>query len=142
MRQLSADASKSLIALIARSEAIGDRNDTSHMSLLYVLEDPVLLNVPDKLSEGDVMGVWQGAVLDKRASAADSSEYAVKKRGSRADDASLSTCEMENLRLSVPRVPFFLDHNCARAPLAEAAQLIPQSSEVLLTARRCRAPMK
>lgn len=59
-----------------------------------------------------------------------------KESDSPAEDASLSTCEIEIMFLLVARVLSILDCSCTLAPLAKLSQPVAESSTVFLSARR------
>lgn len=82
MRQLLTDASRSLIALRTSNKAISDGGNTEYLTTLYVLNQPVLLNVSDEPGDDNAAGVWQGMVLGKTTAAAEGENHAVKKRES------------------------------------------------------------
>lgn len=78
VRQRLTDASKRIIEPVARSEAIRNGVDTKYLTIFYVSEQPMLLIVLGKRSSDDVAGVRQGAVLEKKAAAADGDNHALK----------------------------------------------------------------
>lgn len=79
VRQLLTDASKSLIALFARSKVNGDGGSRRYLTILYVYEQPVLLKFLDQLGEDDVAGARQGVALHKKTAADNDGDHAVKK---------------------------------------------------------------
>lgn len=83
------------------------------------------LTLSGELDDDDVTGAWQGAVPDEKVSAADGGDHASRnKKSFSADDATLSTCEMETTRFFAREARFSLKYNCARASLAKPAQSI------------------
>lgn len=81
MRQLLTEAIKSLIAFAVRSETSVDDSATRSLMILYVSEQPMLLNVPDNFGKDDVTSVRQGAVLHKKTAAGDGDDHGVKEKG-------------------------------------------------------------
>lgn len=79
MRQLFTNTNKSLVALVDRSKASEHGDGTGHLTAFYVPEQPVLLNVSDKLGDDGVVCARQGAVLDKKKTAADGGDHAARK---------------------------------------------------------------
>lgn len=63
VRQLFADASKSLLLLATMLEASVDGGDTRYLTLFYILRQLVPLNVYDELGEDNVASVGKGAAL-------------------------------------------------------------------------------
>lgn len=64
VRQLLTDVSRSLTALVARSKQSTDGENTGYLSILYLLEQPVLLNVYSELGDDDKASARQGPILD------------------------------------------------------------------------------
>lgn len=56
MPRILTDATKSLLAPVARSKASGDGSDTEDSVTFYVSEQPVLLTVLEELRDNDVGG--------------------------------------------------------------------------------------
>lgn len=93
MRQPLTSANKSLIALFPRNKANEDGGNTRYLTIFYVLEQHVLMNIPEELGDDDVVGVLRSAFRDGKEAAGDGRDYKIKeKRGSPADNASLSIC--------------------------------------------------
>lgn len=122
VQKLRTEAKKSLIAVIAKNGASGDGKNTGHLTVLYVIEQPVLLNVLDELSNNDVVGVRQGAFLNVEATSAEAGDCEEKNKEEFSDGQSL----IERLRdgyqvVLVTEVPSFVDHNGTRPPLRRCA---------------------
>lgn len=78
VRRLLTNENNSLIRLADRSEGNGNGQYTRFVTIFYVAEKPVLLNVPEELCDDDVASVRRGMVLDKEAAAADGGAHAVR----------------------------------------------------------------
>lgn len=81
VRYLFADATRSLVALFARSKTSEDGGNTEYLTTFFLLRQLPLLSLADELGDDDVMSARQGAVADKRPAAADGGDHEVKKRG-------------------------------------------------------------
>lgn len=122
MQQSLTDTSRILTKLFVRSEANEDGGHTEYLATCYVLDQPVLLNIPAELSYSNVAGARRCAVLGEKATAAGGADLAAKKENSfAAGYASLRTCRIDIVYFSVTSMPSFLCPNCKRAPWAKLA---------------------
>lgn len=100
----------------------------------------MLLNVSDKPGCDDVLGAWQSAVVDKRATASKGSDRAVKKNCGHTGRELL----VEHLRgggrsLVCVKCAVLSGQQLHRSVFSEACQKVPETSNVVFTARRWKA---